>query len=245
MSSETAAPPIAPKPPISRLARGMLIGLTLFFFAVSLGQMIYLHSRIDADTGPAIGALLDEQIALRGEDAGLPLLEMRARVVLEERTLERRYHQANALLMSRIWVSYLSFVTGMILCLVGAAFVLAQVRGPAAEVALNGGAVGGSVKSASPGLVLAVLGTTLIALSITTNHQIAVNDGAVYLDVDLSGGAGTHDSAQVNAEDDSADTPAEEAPPEGESKAVPGKRKAKIDDDDAAAREYERLMDEE
>ncbi len=225
MTSESApaAPPIAPTPPISRLARGMLVGLTLFFFAVSLGQMVYLHSRIDADAGPAIGAQLDEQIALRGEGADLRLLEMRARVVLEERTLERRYHQANALLMSRIWVSYLSFMTGMILCLVGAAFVLAQVRAPAAEVSLSGGAVGGSVKSASPGLVLAVLGAALIALSITTNHQIAVNDGAVYLDRDLAGDVGAPDA----------------------SKAVPGERKAKIDADDAAEREYERLMDEE
>ena len=38
-----------------------------------------------------------------------------------------------------------------------------------------------SIASSSPGIILATLGTLLIATSILTNHRIAVEDKSVYL----------------------------------------------------------------
>jgi hypothetical protein len=83
--------------------------------------------------------------------------------------------------MSRVWTSYLGFVTGMVLALVGAAFILGKLQEPVSELstALQGTSI--SLKSASPGLLLAALGTILMLATIITHHRIDVVDKAVYL----------------------------------------------------------------
>jgi hypothetical protein len=61
--------------------------------------------------------------------------------------------------MSRLWTTYLGFVTGMIFALVGAMFVLGKLESDPSELKTKvGTALDTSFKSASPGLVLAVLG---------------------------------------------------------------------------------------
>jgi hypothetical protein len=47
---------------------------------------------------------------------------------LETNIVERRYHQANVSLMSRVWTRYLGFVTGMVLAMVGSIFILGKLR---------------------------------------------------------------------------------------------------------------------
>ena len=83
--------------------------------------------------------------------------------------------------MSRIWISYLSFVTGMILSLVGASFILGRIREPATKLDADTKVAKFSIASSSPGIILATLGTLLITTSILTNHRIAVEDKSVYL----------------------------------------------------------------
>lgn len=168
-------------PSLSPLARWMLIGLTVFFFAASLGQLAYLHDRIEYSGQAGFGARLAALVEASPSADRVALLDLQARVALEEHALARRYHQANVLLMSRVWITYLSFVIGMILCLVGASFVLARVRGPDTELSVEGAGATGSIKSASPGLVLATLGAMLIAIAILSNHRIGVEDAAIYL----------------------------------------------------------------
>jgi len=177
-AAETAASGVAFTPMI----KGMLIGLTIFFFLASMWQLYYLHQRI-ADT-PDLH--LNEMLQKSGnkfsnEKQIISLLELQSRVALEEYALKRRYHQGNVLLMSRIWVSYLSFVTGMILCLVGASFILGRIQEPASKINADSKVVKFSVVSSSPGIILAALGTALIMTSILTNHRIAVEDASVYL----------------------------------------------------------------
>jgi hypothetical protein len=46
--------------------------------------------------------------------------------VLEADALQRRYHQANANMLARVWTRQLGFITGMLLALVGAAFILGR-----------------------------------------------------------------------------------------------------------------------
>ena len=82
----------------------MLGGLTVFFFVSSLKQLDELEERI------ADSPTLDLEAALKGADARdlseanrIVLAQWRTRVYLEKNIVERRYHQANVLLMARTW----------------------------------------------------------------------------------------------------------------------------------------------
>lgn len=161
------------------LMRRMLVGLTVFFFLATGVQLLYLHARIadppGADLYERLRAAVPEEPGARSTEP-LPVY-----AALEVQALSRRYHQGNVLLMSRIWVSYLSFVTGMILCLVGASFILGRLREPTSAIGANSDFVKLSVKSSSPGIILASLGTILITTSILTNHRIEIQDTSIYL----------------------------------------------------------------
>lgn len=161
------------------LMKRMLVGLTAFFFIASLIQLFYLHARI-ADP-PGIDLYEHLQATFPEQPGTKPIEPLHIYAALEVQALNRRYHQGNVLLMSRIWVSYLSFVTGMILCLVGASFILGRLREPASTIDADNNLVKLSVKSSSPGIILASLGTVLIMTSILTNHRIEIQDTSIYL----------------------------------------------------------------
>lgn len=164
------------------IAKWMLAGLTVFFFIASFAQLIYLHTRIADTPDLNLMVVISERIknASPNQDL-LPLMELKSRAALEEYALKRRYHQGNVLLMSRIWISYLSFVTGMILSLIGASFILSRIREPVTKLDADSKVVKLSIASSSPGIILASLGTLLIMVSILTNHSIAVEDQSIYL----------------------------------------------------------------
>lgn len=159
------------------LMMGMLVVLTAFFFLASLGQLVYLNGKIWE--APRVDAQALRVASERGtlSDAA----RFHALAALEANALERRYHQANVLLMSRVWARYLGFVTGMILALVGAAFILGKLREE--MTSLDAGQQGASVslRSSSPGLVLAVLGVILMSATIVTSEEIRTTDSSIYL----------------------------------------------------------------
>src|SRR6266542_4556 len=172
---------------------GLLVTLTAFVIVASVVQLYYLQTRSEKaprlDLGPAMASLdeiakdmqsgkLQDQGALnsRIEQARWQTLS-----ILEANVLQRRYHHAGVLLISRIWTRYLGFVTGTILAMVGAAFTLGKLQ----EASSNLGAAGGlwkvSLTTDSPGLVLAALGTALMLATLATSMDLYVNDGPVYL----------------------------------------------------------------
>ncbi|MCZ7555442.1 MAG: hypothetical protein M5R41_03435 [Bacteroidia bacterium] len=160
---------------------GMLIGLTVFFFAASLFQLYRLQDRIEAAPTLDLSGTLGEAPVETDEEITIQTLRWRTLAMLESNTLARRYHQANVSLMSRIWTRYLGFVTGMIMVLVGCAFVLGKLQGPETNIAVEAKeSVKLSVISASPGMLLAVLGTVLMMITIIVHTEISVNDGSVY-----------------------------------------------------------------
>lgn len=114
-----------------------------------------------------------------------------ANFVLEREIVARRYRQASAMLSLRLWTRLMGFLTGMILAMVGAAFILGKLTSPVSELA--GGATGAtvSIKSASPGIVLATLGTILIGISLATPVTTDVRDAAVYFGRGEGGGVST------------------------------------------------------
>jgi hypothetical protein len=168
----------------------MLAGLTVFFFLSSLVQLVYLHQRILEGPQLPSTVLLRESTCPPAWTSEACLAQRRfdTQAVLEADLIARRYHQANVVLMSSVWSRYLGFVTGMTLALVGAAFILGQIDTDTSELGGRGGGWELSLKSASPGLVLSVLGVVLMIASIVTLHEIHTRDVAVYLGADGVGG---------------------------------------------------------
>jgi hypothetical protein len=172
---------------------GLLVALTAFFFIASCMQLYYLQSRIDRapqlDLSAALASLdeigkdlqnakLGDQLAFNNR---LQFARWKTLALLEANALQRRYHQSGVLLISRIWTRYLGFVTGTILAMVGAAFILGKLQEASSNLGAEGGFGKLSLTTASPGLVLATLGTMLMLATLATNMDLQVNDGPVYL----------------------------------------------------------------
>lgn len=172
---------------------GIILFLALFFFVATLYQLYELNNNIQQAPELEIAKLQE------GTATGVVLMEKqwRSLVVLESHILQQRYHQANVLLMARIWVQYLGFVTGMMLALIGAVFILGKLREPATELTLGGetadqklpGKLKMHLVTQSPGIVLATLGTVLMLVTILVHHPIIVTDKPVYTSVSAVGQA--------------------------------------------------------
>jgi hypothetical protein len=165
------------------LMKKMIIGLAIFFFVASFFQLFYLHTVIEKS--PEISTDQIFSLYKKFENAGnyekLEATRLKAEIILEENTIARRYHEASVLLMSGIWVRYMGFATGMILAIVGAVFILGKLDISQTDV---GGKFQGneiSIKSSSPGIILATLGTLLMFITIVMQQQHNVNDASVYL----------------------------------------------------------------
>ena len=162
----------------------MVVGLAMFFLLASLAQLAYLQSRIWAAPERSFEgtfALLEDKPAASQEQR-VATFRAHAALALEARALERRYHQANVQLMARVWMRYLGFLTGMILALVGSAFILGQLRGATSSVEAGSGPARVSVTSASPGIILATLGVALMVATVVARHLVQVTDAAVYME---------------------------------------------------------------
>jgi hypothetical protein len=181
-SSETTAWLRAWQSRLLPLMVGTLTVLAVFFFFASCLQLFYLHSRIERtpelDLRPVLSVPQPQS-----ENAAdhLEYVQWKTLTILEGNALQRRYHQANVLLMSRVWITYLGFVTGMILAIVGAAFILGKLRESASTLSVDNTAWKVSLATASPGLFLAVLGTVLMLTTMVTHYKIEVVDNPLYL----------------------------------------------------------------
>jgi hypothetical protein len=146
----------------------IIIFLTVFFFLASLMQLIYLQTRIDKvpeiDKNWVKATIHDNQL-----------------YQLEYLTIQNRYHQGNTSLMSRIWLQYLGFITGMILAIIGAIFILGKLREPETKIDLDASQVKFSILSASPGLVMVFLGTFIMITTIVVHNEIEIKDASVYV----------------------------------------------------------------
>jgi hypothetical protein len=172
--------------------------LTVFFLVVSVVQVSDITKRIEA--APALDLdkyLVNETVLATGGSAQqrLSYFQWKTILALEAHGLRSRYHQANVLLISRVWFGYLGFLTGMILAMVGASFILSRLREPVSSISGNGSLGTLSISSASPGLVLAALGVGLMIASTITQRPIEVNDGPLYLNAwSAAQSAGSADS---------------------------------------------------
>lgn len=158
-----------------------VIALAVAFFLLSTRTLGHVNEFVQTEHGELreqINALIN---SARQADSPDDLIR-RGLLILEADALDRRYHQASALLMSRIWAKNLAFMTGMIMAFLGAIFILGKLS--ELPTAIKGGGSGWkiSISSASPGILLAFFGTTLVALStVIQENPISVTDGTAYL----------------------------------------------------------------
>ena len=102
-------------------------------------------------------------------------------ISLEQETIRHRYAQVNATILARVWTRLMGFTTGMVLAIVGAAFILGKLREPQTELKQETEALKVSLATSSPGIVLAVLGTFLMSITLLTRFDIDVRDVPVYV----------------------------------------------------------------
>lgn len=164
------------------LMKGTIVALAAFFFAVTTLQLVYLQWTMR----PPAAVDLTEAYAILGADRGTPAervteFETRALVSLELHAMSQRYHQASVLVMTRVWRQYLGFITGMILALVGAVFILGKLREPDSRLEAEAGQMKYALQSASPGIWLATLGVVLMLATILTHHNVLTEDRPLYV----------------------------------------------------------------
>lgn len=177
LEPNTASPQTTPQPYLSTwqdrllpLMRAVLISFTVFFFATTLYQAYVLQNRIYK--------LGHEELKLPSA-ATSPGTSDPA-VSLEVYAIRQRYQHNAIILASRSWIIYLGFITGMILAMVGATFVLGKIQEPSSELVAKGSGAELSFKSASPGLILAVLGTALMISTMAFRADMSVSDVPLY-----------------------------------------------------------------
>ncbi len=101
---------------------------------------------------------------------------------MEEVSINKRYEQAGFLLMSRVLVKYLGFLTGMILAIVGSAFIIGKLSEGTTTMGGNFSKdLSFNVASSSPGILFGFFGTALMITCLSINTEIGVQDQPLYL----------------------------------------------------------------
>ena len=166
----------------------MIVGLTVVFFVLGIWLFVTLNSNIPTQA-PTLESLPEifelaksENVSLSAQSSNLALAQLRVQTQMEEYILKQRYHHANVALISRNWFEFIGFSTGVMLALIGAAFILGKLREAPAEIdATVSALLRISIVTSSPGIILSLLGTVLIATTMMTHQPISVKDGSVYL----------------------------------------------------------------
>jgi len=172
---------------------GAVIFMTVFFLLASLGVFYDFRQRVaDAPLNlrPVFAEYEAAHLANSGE-APAAYLRWKTMVLLEEELISRRYKQVNSVILARIWTRYLVFLTGMTLALVGAFFVLGQLQTDATTLKAEGQGMGGALTTSSPGLVLATLGSVLMAIALIVTFDFDTRDLPTYVQHPSSGAAAT------------------------------------------------------
>lgn len=154
----------------------------VFFAVMSVFELRSLYERVeqrpmDIEARFAEFERSADPVALRSTD----YLRFKVLSALESDALQRRYHQATATMLARVWTRQLGFITGMLLALVGAAFILGRLSESPTRLGAESQGLKGTLETSSPGIVLAVLGSALMALTIWIPFGVETRDVNVYL----------------------------------------------------------------
>ncbi len=169
------------------LAVWAVIGLGVFFFLVTLSQLTYLHWELRKPQASQVAAYA-RQVLETAEPGDVTQLQLALSAQLESEAIARRYDGASVILMGHLWIRYLGFITGMIMAVIGSTFILARVRAPGqSQLGAEGGGVKLTLASASPGLILAALGSVMMVVTVLAQQTTNVSDSALYRPFALPG----------------------------------------------------------
>jgi hypothetical protein len=161
----------------------MLVLLSLFFCIAICVETYrvqqHIVTRHEIDLGPAFAVVQADQA--KTFENQTELARFQAAALLESSALQSRYHQATMALMIRICIVFLGFLTGMVLALVGAAFILGKLREVPTNLEAKTAAWHFTLTTASPGLLLVILGAVLMVTTILARIDVNVTDAALYL----------------------------------------------------------------
>jgi hypothetical protein len=159
-----------------------IVVMAAAFFVFS-GIHIYQVTRfIQMEDGQNIRSVIQAEIARpTGLAPSAAEITEHSLLLLEADALDRRYHQAGGLLMSRIWSRQLTFITGMVMAFVGAVFVLGKLSESTTEASGGAGEWRVAISSASPGIILSFFGTVLLVASLFVSAKLDVYDGPAYI----------------------------------------------------------------
>jgi hypothetical protein len=164
-----------------------VIAAALFFSAATVWKLGEVEDHIHAaPPAPAPVSWPSQSTAPADFDRQIELATQQASYSLEREAMARRYGQAALAFETRLWTRFVGFVTGMILAMVGAAFILGKLDMETSDLSAAAQGVSLTLRSASPGLVLAVLGTILMSLSLLVPVTADTRDGALYFGAAMS-----------------------------------------------------------
>lgn len=157
--------------------------MAIFFFISSIVQIDRLSDRITPPPNDKIEKTLAafESKSPDASLANLDYIKWKSLILLEQETVNHRYAQVNATLLLRAWTRNIGFLTGMIMALIGAIFILAKLREGETSLAGEGGGAKATLVTSSPGIVLAVLGTILMSVTIVSGFEFSTTDAPVYI----------------------------------------------------------------
>ena len=161
---------------------GFVVVMAAAFFIFSGLHLYQVTSFIEEEHGQNIRALIESEIAKpTAEKLNTDEVMQHALLLLEADTLDKRYHQASALLMSRIWSRQLAFMTGMVMAFLGAVFILGKLSESASQISGGDAQWKVAITSTSPGIILCFFGTVLLVSSLYVRASLDVTDGPAYV----------------------------------------------------------------
>jgi hypothetical protein len=165
------------------LMASMLVAAALFFAVVSLFEYSDFKNRV-ASPEPDLAKMFErfEQTEqAKATVSRFDYLQWKSLVFLEQGVISHRYAQVNATILARVWTRLMGFITGMLLAIVGSAFILGKLREQPTELRQETEALKFSLATSSPGIVLAVLGSFLMSITLLTKFDIDVRDLPAYV----------------------------------------------------------------
>lgn len=159
-----------------------IVAMAAIFFCFSAVHLYRITRFIEAEHGKDIRTLIESEVAKPSTQTPSPEEVLQnSLLLLEADTLDKRYHQASALLLSRIWSRQLAFITGMVMAFLGAIFILGKLSESTSNIQSGSSQWQLNISSASPGIILSFFGTVLLITALMIRSTLDVSDGPAYV----------------------------------------------------------------
>jgi hypothetical protein len=150
------------------VAIAVIFAGSAIFIWISNGQFADLKTSIEASSGGNdIPRVIASFQAVPGDNGAV---QAKVQLLMAERAQRANLSRASASLLLSLWTRNMGFVTGMILAMVGATFILSRLDDAGSQLSAEQGTLKGSLTTSSPGIVLAVLGTVLMVMAMSVRY---------------------------------------------------------------------------